>query len=163
MWRVTSTSESCGESWIMFQNNVTVFAKLMYPQIAPILSNTAVARSAVDKESVEWWWSILVFLSPKGHFVLQKVISLFGYTDNSMHFMFIDVKWIGFFKFWFAGQILALTVNASLLCSFTSLALPLYIKICLTVFSFISNKYFIFPIRPLILLLLHSVAFVLRS
>lgn len=42
MWRVTSTSESCGESWIMFQNNVTVFAKLMYPQIATILSNTAV-------------------------------------------------------------------------------------------------------------------------
>lgn len=32
----------------MFQNNVTVFAKLMYPQIATILSNTA-----LDKESVE--------------------------------------------------------------------------------------------------------------
>lgn len=78
----------------MFQNNVSVFAKLMYPQIATILSNTSVARSALDKESVKWWWSILVFLSPKCHFVLQKVITyfLFGYTDNSIHFMFIDVK-----------------------------------------------------------------------
>lgn len=37
----------------MFQNNVTVFAKLVYPQIATMLSNTAVARSALDKESVK--------------------------------------------------------------------------------------------------------------
>lgn len=37
----------------MFQNNVSVFAKLMYPQIATILSNTSVARSALDKESVK--------------------------------------------------------------------------------------------------------------
>lgn len=44
---------SCGESLIMFQNNVTVFAKLVYPQIATILSNTAVARSALDKGTVE--------------------------------------------------------------------------------------------------------------
>lgn len=37
----------------MFQNNVTVLAKLMCLQIATILSNTAVARSALDKESVK--------------------------------------------------------------------------------------------------------------
>lgn len=37
----------------MFQSNVTVFAKLMYLQIATILSSTAVARSALDKESVK--------------------------------------------------------------------------------------------------------------
>lgn len=62
----------------MFQNNVTVFAKLMYPEIATILSNTTVARSALDKK-VSSDGGAFCFFSFKGHFILQKVISHFSF------------------------------------------------------------------------------------
>lgn len=97
------------------------------------------------------------------YFFLQVTLSCWRfltfqccYKGICMHYMFIDVKWLRALYF-DLGAVLTVIVNTYPLCSFTSLTSPLRMKGCLMVCTFISNKYFIFPVKPLILFLLHTV------